>query len=39
MWPDPARNEASTRWVRDYCDATVPHSREGGYVDFMAEGD
>ena len=39
MWPDPAQNEDNTAWVRDYYDATAPHSEEGGYVNFMAEDD
>ena len=39
MWPDPAENDANTAWVRDYYDATAPHSEEGGYVNFMAEDD
>ncbi|MGQ0669697.1 MAG: FAD-binding oxidoreductase [Actinomycetota bacterium] len=39
MWPDPARNEANIKWVRDYYDATAPHSEEGGYINFMAEDD
>jgi FAD/FMN-containing dehydrogenase len=39
MWPDPAANEASIQWVRDYYDATAPHSEEGGYVNFMAGDD
>jgi FAD/FMN-containing dehydrogenase len=39
MWPDPAQNEANTKWVRDYYDATAPHSEEGGYINFMAEDD
>ncbi len=39
MWPDPAENEANTAWVRDYYDATAPHSEEGGYVNFMADDD
>jgi hypothetical protein len=26
MWPDPAQNEANIRWVRDYYEATAPHS-------------
>ncbi len=39
MWPDPAQNEANTAWVRDYYDATSPHSEGGGYVNFMAEDD
>jgi len=39
MWPDPAQNEANTRWVRDYYQATAPHSEEGGYINFMAADD
>jgi FAD/FMN-containing dehydrogenase len=39
MWPDPAQNEANTRWVRDYYQATAPLSEEGGYVNFMAGDD
>jgi FAD/FMN-containing dehydrogenase len=39
MWPDPADNEANIAWVREYYDATVPHSEEGGYVNFMAGDD
>jgi FAD/FMN-containing dehydrogenase len=39
MWPDPAQNDANTRWVRDYYDATAPLSEEGGYVNFMAADD
>jgi FAD/FMN-containing dehydrogenase len=39
MWPEPADNEANTAWVRDYYDATSPHSEGGGYVNFMAEDD
>ena len=39
MWPDPAENDANTRWVRDYYDATAPLSEEGGYVNFMAADD
>jgi FAD/FMN-containing dehydrogenase len=38
MWPDPADNEANTRWVRDYYAALAPHSEAGGYVNF-ASGD
>jgi FAD/FMN-containing dehydrogenase len=37
-WPDPADNEANTRWVRAYYDATAPLSEAGGYVNFM-DGD
>ena len=39
MWPDPAENAANTKWVRDYYDATAPHSEAGGYVNFMAGDD
>ncbi|MGW6985661.1 FAD-binding oxidoreductase [Streptomyces sp. NPDC054932] len=39
MWPDPATNEAGTAWVRDYYEATAPHSQEGGYINFMADDD
>ena len=39
MWPDPADNEANTKWVRDYYDATAPFSEEGGYVNFMSGDD
>ena len=39
MWPDPSQNEANTKWVRDYYDATAPHSEEGGYINFMAGDD
>ena len=39
MWPDPAQNEANTAWVKDYYEATAPHSEEGGYVNFAASDD
>ena len=40
MWPpDEVDDEAGTAWVRDYYDATAPHSEEGGYVNFMASDD
>ncbi len=39
MWPDPADNDANTRWVRDYYAAIAPHSEPGGYVNFMAGDD
>jgi FAD/FMN-containing dehydrogenase len=39
MWPDPAQNEDNIAWVRDYYDATAPHSEEGGYINFMADDD
>jgi FAD/FMN-containing dehydrogenase len=38
MWPDPAQNEANTRWVKDYYAAIAPHSQPGGYTNF-ASGD
>ncbi len=39
MWPDPADNANNIRWVRDYYDATAPHSEAGGYINFMSEDD
>jgi FAD/FMN-containing dehydrogenase len=39
MWPDPADNEANTRWVRDYYAALAPHSEPGGYVNFASADD
>ena len=39
MWPDPAQNDANTKWVRDFYDATAPLSEEGGYVNFMSGDD
>ena len=40
MWPRTRRTtRRNTAWVRDYYDATAPHSEEGGYVNFMAEDD
>jgi FAD/FMN-containing dehydrogenase len=39
MWPDAAQNDANITWVRDYYDATAPHSEEGGYINFMADDD
>jgi FAD/FMN-containing dehydrogenase len=39
MWPEPADNEANIQWVRNYYDATAPHSKEGGYINFMAADD
>ncbi|SDB80597.1 FAD/FMN-containing dehydrogenase [Raineyella antarctica] len=39
MWPDPAQNEANTRWVRDYYAAIAPHSEAGGYVNFASSDD
>ncbi|GAC1511178.1 MAG: FAD-binding oxidoreductase [Candidatus Dormibacteraceae bacterium] len=39
MWPEPSHNADNTRWVREYYDATAPHSEEGGYINFMSEDD
>ena len=39
MWPDAASNADNIAWVRDYYEATAPHSEEGGYVNFMADDD
>lgn len=39
MWPDPADNEANTRWVKDYYAAIAPHSQPGGYVNFASADD
>ena len=39
MWPDPADNEANIEWVRDYYEATAPHSEAGGYINFMSDDD
>jgi len=38
MWPDPAKNEASTKWVKDFYAALSPFSEKGGYINF-ASGD
>ncbi len=39
MWPDPAHNNANIKWVRDYYDATSPHSEQGGYINFASDDD
>lgn len=39
MWPDPAENDANIQWVRDYYQATAPHSEAGGYINFMSDDD
>ncbi|MFZ0215124.1 MAG: FAD-binding oxidoreductase [Candidatus Dormiibacterota bacterium] len=39
MWPDPADNESNIKWVRDYYNATAPHSESGGYINFMSGDD
>jgi FAD/FMN-containing dehydrogenase len=38
-WHDPADSEKNTRWVRDYYEALIPYSEEGGYINFMAGDD
>jgi FAD/FMN-containing dehydrogenase len=39
MWPDPAENEANTKWVKDYDAAIAPHSMGGMYVNFASADD
>jgi len=39
MWPDPAQNEANTRWVKEYYRDLAPHAEEGGYINFAAGDD
>ena len=39
MWPEPAHNTANIKWVRDYYEATAPHSEQGGYINFAADDD
>jgi len=39
MWPDPAQNEASTQWVKNYYKGLAPHAEEGGYINFAAGDD
>ena len=39
MWENPEDNEANTAWVRDYAAALAPHSKEGGYINFMGADD
>jgi FAD/FMN-containing dehydrogenase len=39
MWPEPAHNKANIKWVRDYYEATAPHSEQGGYINFAADDD
>jgi FAD/FMN-containing dehydrogenase len=38
-WTDPAKDAERIQWVRDYYDATAPHSEPGGYINFMDEDD
>ena len=39
MWPDAKNDARNTAWVREYYEATAPHSEEGGYINFMADDD
>ena len=38
-WDDPSQDAANIKWVRDYYEATAPHSEAGGYINFMADDD
>jgi FAD/FMN-containing dehydrogenase len=38
-WQDSAVDTDRIQWVRDYYQATAPHSEPGGYVNFMADDD
>jgi FAD/FMN-containing dehydrogenase len=38
-WQDPAADAERIQWVRDYYQATAPHSEIGGYINFMAADD
>jgi FAD/FMN-containing dehydrogenase len=38
-WTDPTKDAERIQWVRDYYDATAPHSEPGGYVNFMDDDD
>jgi FAD/FMN-containing dehydrogenase len=38
-WMDPALDQERIQWVRDYYEATAPHSEPGGYINFMSEDD
>ena len=35
--PDPANNELTKRWARDYWQALHPHSGGASYINFMIE--
>jgi FAD/FMN-containing dehydrogenase len=39
MWPDPAQNEANTRWVKEYYQDLAPHAEEGGYINMVSGDD
>jgi FAD/FMN-containing dehydrogenase len=38
-WQDPALDAERIQWVRDYYQATAPHSEAGGYINFMSDDD
>lgn len=38
-WPDASNDAERIQWVKDYYNATIPHSETGGYVNFMADDD
>jgi FAD/FMN-containing dehydrogenase len=38
-WTDPAKDAERIQWVRDYYEATAPHSEPGGYINFMDDDD
>ncbi|HTF49001.1 MAG TPA: FAD-binding oxidoreductase [Pseudonocardia sp.] len=38
-WHDPAEDQERIKWVRDYYQATAPHSEPGGYINFMSDDD
>ncbi len=38
-WVDPAVDKDRIQWVRDYYQATAPHSEPGGYINFMDDDD
>ena len=38
-WSDPTVDADRIQWVRDYYDATAPHSEPGGYINFMDDDD
>ena len=38
-WQNSAVDDARIKWVRDYYEATAPHSEPGGYINFMEDDD
>jgi hypothetical protein len=36
-WQDSAVDDARIKWVREYYEATAPHSEPGGYINFMQD--